>query len=44
MSAPRQQPGHSVCHVIGFCYLDDGWDQFKSNFKKLGIDLGAKSV
>ena len=41
---PRQQPEHSVCHVIGFRYLDDGRDQFKNDLKKSGTDLGAKSV
>ena len=44
MSAPCQQLGHSVCHVIGFHYLDDGRDQFKNDFKKSMTDLGAKSV
>ena len=43
-SALRQQPGHSICHVIGFHYLDDGRDQFKNDFKKSRTDLGAKSV
>ena len=41
---PRQQQEHSVCHVIGFRYLDDGRDQFKNDLKKSGTDLGAKSV
>jgi len=37
-------PGTSVCHVNFFRNRVDGKDDFKNDFEKSGIDIGAKSV
>ena len=41
---PCQQVRHAVCHLNFFRNWVDRKDHFKNNFKKLGIDLGAKLV
>ena len=43
-SAPRQQAGHSVCHVGGFRQWVDGRDHFKNDFLFLGMKFATKSI
>ena len=44
MSAPHQQPRHSICHVGGFCQWVDGNDQNRIDFLFLGMTLVTKSI
>ena len=43
-SAPRQQEGHSVCHVGGFLLLVHSRNHFKNDFQNLGMKFAKKSI